>query len=237
MAKSADNSIILEHFEKIADFYDNYKENNNYYYSQSKKLYRALIADSSCSVIELGCGCGDILNFLNPNSGVGIDISPKMIDIALRKYKHKETLRFFAGSIDDMNFMESIFNNSKFDYIIMPDILEHLSSLEKAFYVISYVAHKNAKIIITWANPIWAPLLELLEFLKLKMPEGPHKWPKMKEVVSLLEANNLKLLGKEYSTLIPFRIYIFSDLLNAIACRIPVLKKLCLIQAVVCQKQ
>ena len=236
MPKTFKPNDILVHFDKIADCYDNYKENNSYYYTRLKKLYKELISHSySQSIIELGCGSGEIINFLNPKIGIGVDVSPKMINIALGKYHHKKNLRFFAGSIDDLEFMRSMFTDSKFDCCIIPDTIEHLSDIHKAFYVLSSVADKKTEIIITWVNPVWSPLLELLEVLKLKMPEGPHRWPKMQEVVSALQLNNFRILSKSYSTLMPFNIPILSDLVNAFIPRVPLLNKLCLIQCIVCQ--
>jgi len=83
---------ILEHFDNIADKYGIYKEKNNYYYSQVKNLYGELISyPNEHSIIEIGCGTGEILNCLNPCRGVGMDISTKMIEIARRKFKHKKT--------------------------------------------------------------------------------------------------------------------------------------------------
>ena len=80
-----ERSKIKEHFDKIAEQYDYYKRKNSYYYSLLKQLYSSLIPQGK-TILEIGCGTGEILNYLNPKHGVGVDISLEMVKIARKKY-------------------------------------------------------------------------------------------------------------------------------------------------------
>jgi ubiquinone/menaquinone biosynthesis C-methylase UbiE len=227
---------IFEHFQNISERYDNYKNKNNYYYTLLKKLYRDLIPDSEKqTIVELGCGSGDIIGFLNPKVGIGIDISPKMIEIASKKYVLRGNLIFCTGNIDDLDFMKDKFKNFVFDYCIMPDTIEHLADIEKTFFVLSKVVDDGTRVIITWVNPLWAPLLHILEAMKLKMPEGPHHWPSMKRTLFDLQKANFRILHIGYRIILPMRIPLFSDFVNRFFYKIPIFRGLCLIQYVICQ--
>src|SRR5258706_6729743 len=41
-------------------------------------------------VLELGCGLGDLLAIVKPSRGVGVDFSPKMIDLARQRHPRLE---------------------------------------------------------------------------------------------------------------------------------------------------
>ena len=52
-----------------------------YYHSRLQEIYRLNIPKGS-RILELGCGCGDLLASLNPSVGVGVDFSGEMLEIA-----------------------------------------------------------------------------------------------------------------------------------------------------------
>ena len=77
-----------EHLRAIADFFDRFspsegrwRRRNRSYYRLIESLHRFLIPPGA-SVLEIGCGAGDLLAALAPARGVGVDVSAKMIDLA-----------------------------------------------------------------------------------------------------------------------------------------------------------
>ena len=93
--------------------------------------------------------------------------------------------------------------------------------------------HSNSNLLITTSNPLWGRILELAEKLKLKMPEGPHKWASKKDVTNALISNNLKILKSENVLLLPIHITILSHIANKVLGNIPIIKKFGLIQVVI----
>ena len=57
----------------------------HYYHSRLQEVYRLNIPKGS-KVLELGCGCGDLLASVNPSVGVGVDFSGEMLEIARSRY-------------------------------------------------------------------------------------------------------------------------------------------------------
>ena len=79
------DSSVGRHFEQIAPGYDRWKQKARYYYDAVKASV-AEVVPSRSRVLEVGCGTGDILASLQPEDGVGIDLSRAMVEAATRKH-------------------------------------------------------------------------------------------------------------------------------------------------------
>ena len=77
---------VKSHFDELANIYDDLKERNSYYYKSLKKVISELSDRYSFnSVLDIGCGTGELLISLHPKKGLSIDISPAMIHAAKKK--------------------------------------------------------------------------------------------------------------------------------------------------------
>lgn len=199
---------VEKHFDKVAESYDFYKKKNSFYYDNLKKLLRSLIPPKS-DVFEFGCGTGELLASLNPKNGYGFDISKEMIKLAKFKHKPNKNLIFSTELPSTINHQSLVF-----DYIFMSDVIEHLENPAETFKEISKLMDKNTKYIITMANPIWEPFLMLAEKLRLKMPEGPHKRIKYRDLRSEIEKKGLRIIKHDYTLLIPVKIPLITKFVN-----------------------
>lgn len=217
---------IRDHFDEIAEKYDIYKSKNWFYYYNLKLLLKQLADCSEKSVIEVGCGTGDLLAFLNPAQGKGVDISKNMVLLARKKHP---SFSFEVAAV------EELFSDKVFDVILLVDVVEHLSDVKVAIGNICNIMHCDSKLIITMANPLWEPLLLLLEKLQLKMPEGPHTRISSKHFRKILRNHNLRIVSEGRRLLIPKDIFILSKL-NDFFYKIPFLRSLGLIEWYVIEK-
>lgn len=217
---------VQKHFNEIAKNYDKYKDNNKYYYDNLKILLSKIIPKDKV-VLEIGCGTGELLAYLKPKRGFGIDISSHMIKLA--KYKHKKynNILFSNKKIKDLK-------GKKFNYIFMSDVIEHLENPIEIFKETSFIMSKDTKFVITMANPIWEPVLMLAERLNLKMPEGKHHRWKYKEISKGLENSGMVVEDHSYNLLMPINIPIITTILNRLF--EPVFKRFCFIEYVVAKK-
>jgi len=184
---------VKKHFEDIAEEYDRWKRKNNYYYTLLKNFYKRHIPVGS-AVVEFGYGTGEILASCDPARGLGIDISGKLINIAKRRYPQYEF------KIDDV---EKFLTNSKFDYVIMSDAIDHLSNMPLALENVQRVLSPGGKLIITSINSLWNPIFGLLEKLKLKMPKGPHCFVPNRFIEFICELKGFKVVSKGALIFIP----------------------------------
>ena len=90
-------------FDAIAPERDYWINRNIYFHNEDEKYLRFIIPENS-SVIEIGCGTGRLLNAVKPSRGVGIDLSPKMIEQAQSNFPDYV---FEIGDALDSNFLKS----------------------------------------------------------------------------------------------------------------------------------
>ena len=79
----------FDHFESLANGYDQYRKKYNYYYNDIINYCNYFIHEEN-SVLEIGCGTGSTISQLKGKRKVGIDYSPKMIENAKKHYNNVE---------------------------------------------------------------------------------------------------------------------------------------------------
>ena len=212
-------SEIEKHFEALAPEYDKIRARNWYYYGNLKKRYKKLVPEGK-RVLEVGCGTGEVLASLKPSFGVGVDISGKMIEIARGKFRSRPELQFFKASAGDFKSGEN------FDYIIMPDVIEHLEDVPATIRNVKNLMSPRTVFVISMANLLWEPVLWFAEKLKLKMEEGPHYRISLRALKKILQAEGLRVEEINYFLHIPVYIPVLSDFLNKAFSKIPFFNRL-----------
>lgn len=210
--------ISERHFDSIAGEYDFWKRKNWYYYKNLIALYRTHIPEGE-SVLEIGCGTGDVLAQLKPGKGKGVDISGEMIAIAKRKHAANRALTFEREDItqSDDQFPEK--------YIFLADVLEHVGHMPTFLKHLGQRVSPDATVVISVANPLWEPVLMFAEKLGMKMPEGPHERYGVRETEKLMCAAGFSIEKKAHSLLIPKPLP-GADWINARLSSIPIIRNL-----------
>jgi 2-polyprenyl-3-methyl-5-hydroxy-6-metoxy-1,4-benzoquinol methylase len=187
---------VETHFDEIAAEYDSWKRKAGYYYENLKRLLTEVVPKGA-RVCEVGCGTGDILASLEPGEGLGLDISRGMVELARGKHPR---LRFDVVDITKGSRPE------KFDYVVAVDVAEHVGDLDASFMNMARMLEPGGSLVITTANPRWAPVLHLAERLHLKMPEGGHEWRSANELIAAAHGAGLEVVSFDRSFLVPKRI-------------------------------
>lgn len=214
------------HFNNIAGAYDAWKNKNTYYYSLIKDFYKSQIPKGSC-VLELGCATGDILASCRPKRGLGIDISEEMICLARQKYPQYEF------RVSDA---EKELAGEGFGFVIMSDLLDHVSRIARVFAAASSALAPAGKLICTTINPFWGPVLNAAENLKFKMREGPHSFVTIGQAVSACKAVNLRVIDRGFFVFFPKKIPFIAQAFNKIMPHVPLCNRLCWVQFLIAQK-
>ncbi len=165
---------VGSHFDTVAPDYDRWKAKAHRYYDALKASLREVVPPGS-RVLEVGCATGDILASLIPEEGVGLDISPAMIELAARKHPG---LEFRVHDLMQGPLGE------RFDYVVAADVAEHVPDLDTMMGSLAEMLTDEGVAIVVTANPRWAPVLHIAERLRLKMPEGDHEWRSRADLAS-----------------------------------------------------
>ncbi len=177
------------------------------------------------SVLEIGCGTGDLLAALQPAEGVGVDLSSRLIERAQQKHPQ---LQFIVGDAESLDAPE--LRNRRFDYVVLSDVVGLLPDVWAAFRALRGVCVARTRVIVTYYNFLWEPLLKLGERLGLKMPINQQNWLGMQDLANLLELNHFDIIRRSTAQLLPVNVPVLAPLANRYLSGMPGLRHLALTQ-------
>ncbi len=155
---------LKEYFNRVAATRVKYRKSKSYYWDSITRYVDFFVHDES-SVLEIGCGTGELLGKISGQEKTGIDFSEKMIEEA-------------RGQFPDIEFVccpaEDIQLDKKFDVIILSNLIGYLTDIQHVFEELHKVSHNETKIIVTYYNVFWEPFIKFAEFVGIKR-KGPNK--------------------------------------------------------------
>lgn len=216
-------------YDRFADERDQWRAKNRAYYAALERLARFVVPEGA-SVLEVGCGTGDLLAALKPKDGVGVDLSPRLIEHARRK--HPE-LRFAACDAEQLD--AAILDGRTFDYVILSDVVGVLRDVWSAFRALRHVCNPRTRVLVTYYNFVWEPLLKFGERIGRKMPIAQQNWLGMQDLRNLLELNHFEIVRAGTAQLAPVDVPLAAPLANRWLAQLPGLRHLALTQFFVCK--
>jgi ubiquinone/menaquinone biosynthesis C-methylase UbiE len=213
-----DKKELIEYYNASASERLKWKKRNAFFQRFLEEYYSFVIPGKS-KVLEIGCGTGDLLNAVKPSYGVGIDYSHKMIEIAKERFPH---ISFFVDDIEDLSLSE------KFDYIILSDLIGSLWDIQLALRNVQTLCHPGTRIIISYYNFLWEPVLKLGEWLGLKKKQPLQSWLTIKDIEALLNISDFETIKTEKKLLLPKYVPLLNLIFNTILGNLPLFNLLCL---------
>jgi len=202
---------LASHYDNLASRRDEFRRKNRYYYALLDRQYRYFVSEGK-RVLEIGCGTGDLLAALRPSYGVGVDISPRMIERAHEKYP---SLQFYKGSIADIP------TDEKFDYIVLSGLLGELEDIQGFLKSLRRFCSPDTRIIIEYYSYFWRSLLKIAEAAKRKIPQQEQNWLTFNDISNFLNLAGFEAVKSERITLLPFNIWGISYLINRFLAKLP----------------
>jgi len=224
MIETQSKCEVASRFDWLAARREEWIARNRYYYDDQKRYYRFLVPENA-SVIELGCGTGDLLSGLKPSRGVGIDISSEMVSIAARKYPE---LEFRQADIEKFHPWEETF-----DFIVLADVVGHLQDIEESFRRLRSFCRPDTRVVVSYYNFLWEPVLKAGEKVGLKMPQEHQNWLSTEDICNVLSLSHYEVVKTESRLLLPKYIPLVSTVLNRYLASLPVVRSLCLCRYIV----
>ena len=207
-------------FDRLAPKRRYWKRRARYYHQSMADLIRFIIPAGK-SVLEIGCGTGELLAAAEPKRGVGVDISPKMLELARESFPQHE---FVEGDAHDLPLEE------KFDYVILSDVAGYLDDIQRCFEQLHKVTTPRSRIVITYYSKLWHPVVSAAEGMGMKAKAGIENWLTIGDVDNLLNLAGFESVKKGKRFLCPFDIPLIGWLCNRIVANLPVLNQFCLVQ-------
>jgi SAM-dependent methyltransferase len=167
--------------------------------------YYAQMIPPGASVLEIGCGTGELLATLPNRNVTGIDLSPAHIEAARARVPHGR-FHVQAG--------EALAVEGSFDFIIISETVNLAADVQQMFERALAVAHPGTRLILNFYNFLWRPILRAATALGLRAETPESNWLSAPDIRNLLELagwEQLKLTGR---ILLPLQIPGLSTLLN-----------------------
>jgi SAM-dependent methyltransferase len=210
---------IRDFFDAIASQRDKWIDKNAYFYREDVKYMRFLIPENS-SVVEIGCGTGRLLNSVRPSNGVGVDVSPAMIELAKKNFPQ---LEFKLGDASDSEFLKSL--NGPFDYVVISDTIGLFEDCQETLKALQHLCDKNTRVIIAFYSYHWEPILKLGSILGAKMPRPEQNYLAPPDIANLLYLAGYEDIGWEWRQLMPKRWLGLGPLVNHYIATLPLIRR------------
>jgi SAM-dependent methyltransferase len=215
---------LRAHFDALAPARDRWRRRARVYHAEVERLFRFLIPPGA-SVLEIGCGTGDLLAAVAAGgNGVGVDFSEAMIRIA--RTRHPEH-RFVVGDVEDLPL------RGTFDYVVLPDLVGHLDDVQGGLTQLHHAVGPQSRVIISYYNYLWEPVLRATERLGLKMPQPVQHWLPRQDLENILRLSGFDVVRTASLMLLPLAIPLVAPFGNRILARLPGLQRLALVQVVI----
>jgi SAM-dependent methyltransferase len=200
--------IPRQHSDSIRDFYEAAPIALNWAAQGYRRLlahYYNLLIPPTASVLEIGCGSGELLAGINARRKVGVDLSPRQIEAAKARIPGAE-FHVQAG--------EALALTGKFDNIIISDTLNLAADVQLLLDRLHEVSHADTRLIVNFYSSLWRPLLALAGSLGLRRPQPTSSWLSRVDVINLMQLADWQPIFSQSRLLLPVRVLGLESLVN-----------------------
>ena len=167
----------------------------NYYRRRLAELYIFLIPPGM-RVLEIGCGQGDLVAAVRPSYGVGIDLSPLMIERAQRRHPEVRFLQADAHTFD---------LNEQFDFVICSDLFNDLWDVQRVLESVARHTHASTRLIINTYSRVWEAPRRVAEAVGIARRLQPQNWLTGADIVNLLYLADFEVIRSSQEIAWPLR--------------------------------
>ncbi|MDP2137328.1 MAG: glycosyltransferase [Candidatus Didemnitutus sp.] len=175
------------------------------YYRNWLSRYYNLYIPAGASVLEIGCGSGELLAQLQAGRRVGVDLSKTQIGAARVRLPEAE-FHVQAGEALDLS--------ERFDCIIISETLNFAADVQQLLEQLHRVSHADTRLILNFYSTLWRPVLAVAESMGLRPRQPQSSWISMGDMRNFLQLADWSLVASQSRVLLPIRCLGLEHLLN-----------------------
>ncbi len=187
-----------------------------YYWSEIQS-YCNYFSHEDISVLEIGCGSGDLIAGLKGKKRTGIDFSSAYIDWAKEKHANSGT-EFLVMDANMIALTE------KYDLIIVSNLIGFVDDIQLVFEQLRKVCHPGTKVIVQFYNSLWEPLIKFAEIIGFKKKSPLQNWLNSSDINNLLYISGFQVFRNTKRMLVPLYIPLVSGLFNRYLAKFPIFR-------------
>jgi len=187
------------HLDELRAFYNSAPSGLGW----ASRDYRALLAHyynlaipAGASVLEIGCGSGELLAQLQSTRKVGIDLSEVQIEAARKRVPDAE---FHVQAGEELRLGE------RFDCIVISETLNFASDVQLLLERLHGVSHPGTRLIVNFPSALWRPVFSLARAMGFVPAEPQSNWLATSDVLGLMELADWGPIRLQPRLLLPFR--------------------------------
>jgi SAM-dependent methyltransferase len=214
-----------QHRERLVSFFDTFAQDEERWYRRNRTYHRLIesvfrfIVPPAAAVLEVGSGAGTLLQALRPARGLGIDVSPRMVELARRR--HAE-LEFRVGT------GERLAADATFDYVVLSDLVLYAYDLIRLFRNVHACSHTRSRVVVHSYSQVWRPIIRVAELLHLKHPKPIVNWVTAADVANALDLAGFEVVSTSRRILFPKKVPLLTTFLNGVVANVWPFSLLCL---------
>ncbi len=175
-ARRRHGRLQAAHWDAVARRSDARPGLGGHYHRRLASIHKHLVMPG-LRVLELGCGCGDLLAALRPAYAVGVDISPEMVARATARHPG---FRFVCGDAAEVDL------EGPFDVVILSDLVNDLWDVQRVLERVHQVCAPRGRVILNFYSRLWEMPLSTAARLGLARPKLRQNWLTVPDVRNLL---------------------------------------------------
>ncbi|MEX0865151.1 MAG: class I SAM-dependent methyltransferase [Acidimicrobiia bacterium] len=118
---------------------------SRHYHRRLSTIYRFIVPEGS-SVLELGCGQGDLLAELRPKDGMGVDFSGQALEQARARHS---ALRFVEGDVHDTPI------DKDYDVVVLSDLINDVWDVQQVMEAALGACRADSRLVLNFFNRAW----------------------------------------------------------------------------------
>ena len=206
---------VRAHYDRLSASRAEYIAKNPYYFNQVFDLLRFIIPPGK-RVLQVGCLTPDFLHAVAPSYGVGIDLSPKLVELASRRFSD---LNFLVHHNYDVQSLGT------FDHVMITDINDQADPIA-ALRALRLAMNEHTRVVVQNYNHLWEPVAQFSERLGQKFPLPLQNWLSTPEMANILRLCDYEPLQVYRRVLVPKKIPLLSGFANSFIARLPGIERL-----------
>jgi SAM-dependent methyltransferase len=175
-------------------------------YREILATYYNLLISPSASVLEIGCGAGDLLARLSAATKTGVDLSGAQIRLAKEK---APAARLFAQAAEELDLP-----GQTFDYIVISETINFAADVQLLFEKLREVSNGETRLIVNIYNLLWRPIIALGTALGLRNRQPESNWLSKHDVAGLLHLTRWEVIRHEPRIIFPMKLFGAEKVLN-----------------------
>lgn len=194
-------------------------ESRRTYHKLIQRMYRFFVPPKM-RVLELGTGTGDLLAAMEPEEGVGVDFSPKMVELADERHQDNEKVTIKEAEVTEFRSKEP------FDYILASDLVNDLPDVQATLENAHKLSHSSSRLVLNFFNNLWRPILSLAGWAGMKAPTLQQNWLSKGDMINLLDLAGWEVVKSDERILCPIWIPFISGFINRWIAPLPIIRHL-----------